>query len=176
MSELLENLTKEEFWFTDLLPRQRSDLFQFSWRWTLYCRSPMLAMFNLLDQWPSNVIRPILVGDRASVSFNSLTILDRNDWMAIFSLKRSFSRSPGFLIPTYCCKNGTIAVCNQEGFVISFRRNNKKPTKERVQMVFTNAAKNLRLKNSPHIDLFSFHTRKVDCDYWRNERNQRWRI
>ena len=85
-------------------------------------RSPMLAMFNILNQWPSNVVRSIIVGDRAFASFNSLTILDRNDWMVIFSLKGSFARSPGFLIATYCCKNGTIAVCNQEGFVISFRR------------------------------------------------------
>ena len=113
----------------------------------------MLAMFNLLDQWPSNVIRPILVGDRASVSFNSLTILDRNDWMAIFSLKRSFSRSPGFLIPTYCCKNDTIAVCKQEGFSRLLIVSSEAYDKVRVQMVFTNAAKNLRLKNSPHIDI-----------------------
>lgn len=115
-------------------------------------RSPMEAMYRLVDSWPIDVKHPVLVADAAFGSFGSLEILTQKKWDAVLSIRQTYSGAAGYLILHNNKKNGVLSVRNKRGVVLSIKRHNSNSQNKRVKMVITNACHDVTKKKNPQID------------------------
>lgn len=118
-------------------------------------RSTIESMYSLVKCWPETLKKPVLVADAAFSTQNSLKELTRLGWDFILSTGRNNWPSAAYLISSYNCKDGVIAVAKSGDCVLSVLRKNNADKKDRVKVVISSVPNKLRTKSFPHLEFNS---------------------
>ena len=114
-------------------------------------RSFIESMFECLENWPLRKKKPVLIGDAAFCTFDSMARLTEEGWHAIMSMNTQYTGPAGYALTSFNFETGAIAFYHNSGLVMSRMSEGMADNRIRTKIILTNACPNVATRNLPLI-------------------------